>query len=60
MLYTSWDADDIPEMMGEPVIKAMCLQQRMTAISDAANALPLTGDFRGERGLLELETEKGL
>ncbi|MGI6570661.1 MAG: thioether cross-link-forming SCIFF peptide maturase [Caldicoprobacterales bacterium] len=58
MLYTSWDADDIPEMMGEPVIKAMCLHAAHDCNLRCSYCFASTGDFRGERGLLELETGK--
>ena len=59
MLYTSWDADDIPEMMGEPVIKAMCLHAGMTC-NQMQLLLWLTGDFRAKEVCWSWKPEKGL
>ena len=58
MLYTSWDPEDKPVMMGEPVIKAMCLHAAHDCNLRCNYCFASTGDFKGERGLLDLETGK--
>jgi len=58
MLYTSWNQEDKPVMMGEPVIKAMCLHAAHDCNLRCSYCFASTGDFKGERGLLDLETGK--
>jgi uncharacterized protein len=58
MLYTSWDPEDRPVMAGEPVIKAMCLHAAHDCNLRCNYCFASTGDFKGERGLLDLETGK--
>ncbi|HHY82325.1 MAG TPA: thioether cross-link-forming SCIFF peptide maturase [Clostridiales bacterium] len=58
MLYTSWDPQDKPAMAGEPVIKAMCLHAAHDCNLRCSYCFASTGDFKGERGLLDLETGK--
>src|SRR5690554_5577878 len=45
-------------MMGEPVIKAMCLHAAHDCNLRCSYCFASTGDFKGERGLLDLETGK--
>lgn len=58
MLYTTWDEEDKPIMQGEPVIKAMCLHAAHDCNLRCSYCFASTGDFKGERGLLDLETGK--
>ncbi len=58
MLYTTWDPEDKPMMIGEPVIKAMCLHAAHDCNLRCNYCFASTGDFKGERGLLDLETGK--
>jgi len=58
MLYTCWNPEDKPVMQGEPVIKAMCLHAAHDCNLRCSYCFASTGDFKGERGLLDLETGK--
>ncbi|HHU49002.1 MAG TPA: thioether cross-link-forming SCIFF peptide maturase, partial [Clostridiales bacterium] len=58
MLYTSWNPEDKPVMAGRPVIKAMCLHAAHDCNLRCSYCFASTGDFKGERGLLDLETGK--
>jgi uncharacterized protein len=58
MLFSLWDAEDKPVMAGEPVIKAMCLHAAHDCNLRCSYCFASTGDFKGERGLLDLETGK--
>jgi uncharacterized protein len=58
MLFTPWNPEDKPVMAGEPVIKAMCLHAAHDCNLRCNYCFASTGDFKGERGLLELETGK--
>ena len=58
MLYTDWDLEDKPRMAGEPVVKAMCLHAAHDCNLRCKYCFASTGDFKGHRGLLELETGK--
>lgn len=58
MLYTLWNPEDKPVMMGQPVIKAMCLHAAHDCNLRCSYCFASTGDFKGERGLLDLETGK--
>ena len=58
MLYTPWNEEDKPVMQGEPVIKAMCLHAAHDCNLRCSYCFASTGDFKGERGLLDLETGK--
>lgn len=57
MLYTEWDGG-IPAMAGEPVIKAMCLHAAHDCNLRCSYCFASTGDFKGERELLDFETGK--
>jgi len=58
MLYTPWNLEDKPVMQGEPVIKAMCLHAAHDCNLRCNYCFASTGDFKGERGLLDLNTGK--
>ena len=58
MLYTSWDEEDKPSMTGEPVIKAMCLHAAHDCNLRCSYCFASTGDFKGKRSILDLETGK--
>ncbi|MBE3102334.1 MAG: thioether cross-link-forming SCIFF peptide maturase [Firmicutes bacterium] len=57
MLFSAWDGD-MPIMAGEPVIKAMCLHAAHDCNLRCEYCFASTGDFKGERALLDLETGK--
>ncbi|HZK35084.1 MAG TPA: thioether cross-link-forming SCIFF peptide maturase [Bacillota bacterium] len=57
MLYSKWDGG-IPKMKGEPVIKAMCLHAAHDCNLRCDYCFASTGDFKGDRGLLDFKTGK--
>ena len=58
MLYTTWDPKDRPVMAGEPMIKAMCLHAAHDCNLRCRYCFASTGDFHGQRAMLDLETGK--
>lgn len=57
MLYSEWKGDK-PGMYGLPVIKAMCLHAAHDCNLRCKYCFASTGDFHGERMMLDLETGK--
>lgn len=57
LLYSSWNGDK-PNMTGPSVIKAMCLHAAHDCNLRCKYCFASTGDFKGERSLLSLETGK--
>ncbi len=57
MLYSNWNVN-IPFHSGEPVIKAMCLHAAHDCNLRCSYCFASTGDFKGGRSLLDLDTGK--